>query len=493
MIKRMLAAVTLCFLLLSHSALSLATAAETEATFVNPTRDPLAPSYDVAVPEELSAEQIVARSYVLTRRVPGEPLEVIGSFNRNMDMLMYPASTTKILTALIALEYAESAGISLDDTITISENARNIPGDASSVPFAALEVVSIRDALYGLLLRSGNEAANALAEFVGGDIETFVGMMNDAAAMIGCTHTFFTNPHGYHDPMHQSTAMDLARIMDAALENQTFREIIATQTYTLSATKANPARQITNINLHILPDNERYYEYSIGGKTGFHSDAGYVLVEAAEKDGIQLIAVVMYSGEYSRWPDISRLFQYGFSQFRSVTAEEIYNANPLTIQISGFSLDDPDIGALTLSLRARADTQTVRFIDTEAVVKEIMSDYSGYTNIEYTVDHRAAITQGQVMGTITFYARDGNASAVYDLIADRSIAKRASAPPTLEEIEQRVLEDPSPFPPFDWDWVLPPVAAAVTGVFVLRAGLRGLHRRLKRKKQIPKPKGRTYR
>lgn len=491
MIKRVLAAAILCFALFGLAAPALATDADAQASFINPTRDPLAPSYDIDRPDELKPEQIVARSYVLARRVSGQPLYVLRE--RNMDMLMYPASTTKILTALIALEFIESAGFSLDEKITISETARNIPGDASSVPFSQGEEVSLRDLLYGMLLKSGNEAANALAEFVAGDIDSFVGMMNDTLSMLGCTHTNFTNPHGYHDLMHQTTAMDLTRIMDAALQNETFREIIATPTYSLSPTNVNPARQITNINLHILPDNERYYQYSIGGKTGYHSDSGYVLVEAAEKDGIELIAVAMYSGEYSRWPDISRLFQFGFSEYHSVTAEEIYNKDPLTIQISGFSLNDSDIGALTLSLRARADTQIVRYIDVETVINEIMSDYSGYTSIEYTVDHRAPITQGQVMGTITFYARDGASSATYDLIADRSITRRDSAPPTLEEIEQRVLEDPSPFPPFDWDWVLPPVVAAAAGVFVLRAGFRALLRHRRRKKQIPRPKRRTYR
>lgn len=482
MIKRLAMVMAALCLALFIPVFAHATEGLEEEEFVSPTRNPHAPEYSTDHPEELSDDQIVARAFILIERKTGNVLR-----EQNADMILFPASTTKILTALIALQVSDMA-----EEVVVTPEAVALPEDASLVPFKAGEVVTMQDALYGLMLRSGNEAANAIAQHVSGDIDTFVAQMNETAAMLGCTNTNFTNPHGYHNEWHQTTARDLATIMQAALNNDTFREIIRSPTYDLSATEMNPARKITNSNVHILVDNNYYYSSSIGGKTGFTSQAGYVLVEAAEKNGVELIAVAMYSGKYSRWPDTSRLFEYGFTQYTSTTPTEIYEKEPITLQLNGFATDDEDLGRLKLAIRPVDTTREVRFIDTVDIIKEIEENYSGFTNIRWTTEPRAPVNQGQVMGIITFFPSGNEEPADYELYATRSVAARLDAPPTLEEIEQRVLDDPSPFPPFSWDWVLPPVLAVVgvgVGLWFL---IRKLVKRRKKKKPIPKPKKRTF-
>lgn len=474
--------IVLCLLLCLFMPSAFASEGEETEVFVSPTRDPNAPEYFTARPQELVAEQLVARSFYLTEIDSDTSL-----FEREPDLRLFPASTTKILTALIALQMNPD----LDEKLVVSENAANMPEDASVVPFRQDEEVTMRDALYGLLLRSGNDAAVAIAEKLAGDVGTFVEWMNETAQMLGCVNTHYTNPHGYHDELHQTTSRDLAIMMRAALQNETFREIISTQSYELSVTNKHPARMIYNSNLHIDPSNDYYYQYSIGGKTGFTSQAGYVLVEAAAKDGVELIAVAMYSGQYSRWPDTSRLFQYGFTQYKSVTAEQIYEQNPTTVQITGFTTEDTQLGELRLNIVPKDPSRTVRFVNLAAEIDMIVENYNEYTNIRYDVELRAPITQGQQIGVLTFYPPDEE-PAEYDLVASRSIAARTDAPPTLEEIEQRVQEDPSPFPPFGLDWVLPPVLGAGAAVLVVRFGVRRLRKAFKKRKQIPKPKSRTY-
>ncbi len=473
----------------------------TEDVSAEPTRNPNAPPYSSDHPEELEKDNLVADSFVLMERSTKELL-----FYKDENKAQYPASTTKIMTALIALEM----GGDLDETLEVSERAVDMPSDASVVPFKAGEIVTLRDALYGLMLVSGNDAAIAIAEYISGDVETFVELMNKTAARLGCKDTNFENPHGLHEDLHVTTAYDLALIMDAAMENEMFREIISTVTYDLSATLKNPSRKLTTLNLQIQPSNtDYYYKYSLGGKTGNHSMAARVLVESAEKDGVELIAVIMKSNKYAQWSDTSRLFEYGFSKYKSVTPEEIYAQSPMSLQINGFEPDTEradlavinaglaqgetklKVGELRLDLQPVDATRVVRITGLIETVDAMMANFSKYTDIQWLVEPRAPVRSGQVMGVLTFYTDDGG-EAEYQLVATRSIVERVDAPPTLEEIERRVLEDPSIFPPFDLDWVVPPVAAMLAAVLVLRAMLRRLLRRRKGKKQIPKPKRRYF-
>lgn len=482
-----------------------ALAEEPTESFVDPTRNPNAPEYNVNAPQNLDDEQIVGYSFILMERSTGYVLR-----ERRSTDLMYPASTTKILTALVALKYAE-----LTDTFTVSKGAVDLPKDASVVPFRAGEEITMQDALYGLILKSGNDAANAIAEYISGDTRSFAELLNEEARLLGCKNTNFTNPHGLFDELHYTTAEDLAIIMNAGMNLPAFRALLGASEYTLSPTKQNPARTIFSLDDHLRPDKEAYRSWIIAGKTGFNNQAGYALVEAAEHDGVEFIAVVLKSGYYSRWPDTSRLFAYGFTQYKSVTPEQIYNGidpaaapgvetekdkekkedSRIVVEIKGFDMLDEDLGRLTLDIRAVDPTRMVRITNLAPEIDAIIENFSAYTNLRWIRELRAPVEEGDVMGILTFFPdnRDGGEGpADYELVATRSIKARENAPPTLEEIERMALEDPSIFPPFSWDWVLPPVLLLLAALFLIRFLIRAFIKRRKGKKHVPSPQKRYF-
>ena len=173
----------------------------------------------------VSAETAESVSVSAYAAVLYEPVSGTVLFEKNSREVLPVASTTKIMTALVALQFCDD----LDAVLTVSESAVAFDDEkAERVPFKAGEQITLRTALYGLLVKSGNDAANVIAEYVAGDVPSFVNLMNQTAAAIGCTSTNFVNPHGLHDDLHYTTAHDLARIMNVALENETFREIIGT-------------------------------------------------------------------------------------------------------------------------------------------------------------------------------------------------------------------------------------------------------------------------
>ena len=178
------------------------------------------------------------------------------------------------------------------------------------------------------MIRSGNEGASLIAQTIGGSISGFVDMMNQAALNLGCTDTHFANANGLHDDAHVTTARDMAKIAQAAMQNETFRAIAKTYTYRLPKSNLQRARVIVGNSenwLNANEDNPNYYPYATGIKTGYHSRAGYCYVGSAEKDGVSLISVVFYTTKSGRWTDSKKLMEYGFSQFVSVTPLDLYN------------------------------------------------------------------------------------------------------------------------------------------------------------------------
>lgn len=252
-------------------------------------------------------------------------------YNKDMDKKIYPASTTKIITAILAIE-----NLSLDKNVVVSKTAIKIPWDSSSVYLKAGEIISINDLLYCLLLNSGNDAANVLAEAVSGDISTFVELMNTKAKELGCTNTHFNNAHGYSDDNHYTTALDMAKIFCYCIQNETFTKIISTKSYIVDETnKTNEKRYLSNTNRLILQKEDsiyaRYYEYCIGGKTGYTDEAGRTLITFAKKDNKTVIVAVFgasSSGSVDvRYTDAINLFEYSFNNFSKKTIAESNNYN----------------------------------------------------------------------------------------------------------------------------------------------------------------------
>ncbi|MGF1664871.1 MAG: D-alanyl-D-alanine carboxypeptidase family protein [Acidimicrobiia bacterium] len=214
------------------------------------------------------------------------------------------ASTTKVMTGIIALENSDP-----DQTVLVSERAAEI-GEAA-VGLVVGESLELGPLTTGLLVRSGNDAAIALAEGVSGTVEAFVEQMNDKAAELGLEHTRFANPHGLDEPGHYSTASDLLEMTRAAMDIPEFAGAVAAKVYRFPPEPDGSSRVVENTNLMLWS-----YEGTIGGKTGFTFDAGLVLSVVAERDGRRLYAVVMGSeGENAHFEDASALLDYGFESF----------------------------------------------------------------------------------------------------------------------------------------------------------------------------------
>jgi serine-type D-Ala-D-Ala carboxypeptidase (penicillin-binding protein 5/6) len=264
-------------------------------------------------------------------------------YAKNENRQFYPASITKILTALLVIENCSD----LDATFEFSHRAvYDVEANSQNAGYDEGDVITVRDALYAMLLQSANEVANGLAEYVGGSIEGFADMMNEYAASIGCTNSHFANPSGLNDPEHYTTAADYAKICIKAFDNETFREIDGTTYYKLPASKRNP-EPFTVYTHHgmLKKNNENYYPDAIGGKTGYTSLAGNTLVTCAERDGLRLITVVL-NGHQTHYSDTKAMLDFGFGSFKSLKVrdyEQDYTEVYDVLDITSEGVDGVDI------------------------------------------------------------------------------------------------------------------------------------------------------
>lgn len=312
-------------------------------------------------------------------------------YEKNADKIMYPASTTKILTAILVLENCE-----LSDMVTVSQNAiSNIPSGYVTCNLHVGEEISVNDLLYALMLPSANDAAFALAEHVGGSVENFSDMMNEKAKEIGCTNTHFVNPNGIHDDNHYTTAHDLYLMANYAMKNETFRTIVSKTEYVLPATNMHSqADRIMYNSNELLNNNSKnyYYENAIGIKTGTTSKAGSCLVAESSKNNMELISVTLNGGTTNglndRFTDSKKLFDYGYENydFDNITEK---NATISTTEIENGTKDTKN-----LSLVAENDI---------SVLYNINLDLSTITP-EITLNENllAPISEGEIVGTAKY-------------------------------------------------------------------------------------------
>ncbi|WP_130838444.1 D-alanyl-D-alanine carboxypeptidase family protein [Lachnoclostridium sp. Marseille-P6806] len=234
-------------------------------------------------------------------------------YDKNMDEPLYPASTTKLLTCLIAAEE-----LSLSDTVMITASClASVPPGSSCIGMDAGERITVEEALYGILVGSANEVSNAVAEKVAGSTEAFVRRMNERAKELGCLHTHFVTTNGLHDENHYTTAYDLAKIAQAFFENDVCARIGNTPRYHFEATAEQPDDFWLN-NKHELITGALPYTGILGGKTGYTDAARQTLVTACEQNGMTLIAVVMKCESPSQFTETAALFDYGFHNFSHV-------------------------------------------------------------------------------------------------------------------------------------------------------------------------------
>lgn len=272
-------------------------------------------------------------------------------YSKNALDKMYPASTTKIMTAILTLE-----NCTLDEIATVSKNATIIPPTYTHASLREGEQISIKDLLYTLMIASANDSAIVLAEYIAGSVENFSVMMNQKSAELGCVNTNFVNPNGIHDENHYSCAYDLALIGKYAMQNETFREIVKCTTYALPANEALgiDTRYFRTTNDLIREASNYYYPYCTGIKTGYTNPAKNCIVTSAQKDGLELIVTILGGeqtpdGTSARNTDCIHLFDYGFDNysmrticFANSTVQSIHikNATPETKNLNLIAKDE---------------------------------------------------------------------------------------------------------------------------------------------------------
>ena len=251
-------------------------------------------------------------------QVEGEAAAVLDAetgaflYSKNIEAKEYPASITKIMTTLVALENGD-----LDSKVKISDWAVNsLDEDSSRLWVDAGEKLTLRQALYAVIMVSANDCANAVAEKIGGSEEGFVEMMNKKAKELGCVNTHFVNAHGLHDENHYTCARDMALITKAAMENKTFAEIMKTVEYTIPKTKNVKQEYVMVSHQKMLYRDGFYYKGCLGGKTGFTDEAYNTLVTVAQRKGRQLICVILRTnGPDKICYETRDLLDYGFKKF----------------------------------------------------------------------------------------------------------------------------------------------------------------------------------
>lgn len=309
-------------------------------------------NYVQAYAEAAAPPEINAEGSALIDVSTGEIL-----FDKNCEKQFEPASTTKVMTALVVLDQCD-----LNEEVTVTADFTSIDGTA--IGLLNGDVLTVRDLLLGLLLESGNDCANALAIHVSGSIEAFSALMNEKAKDLGATNTNFKNPSGLPDPEHLTTPHDLALIMGAAIKNKDFMEISTTGMYSITL-KNDSSRTITanNKNYLINKNSKHYYPYAISGKNGYTTKANHTYVAAAEKDGHTLVAAFLNAVDKNKnFDDMKTVFDYGFNNFELVT---LYKQGE---EIAQYDINDK----LTIPLTATEDINYLAPIgDSSSVTPEL--------------------------------------------------------------------------------------------------------------------------
>ncbi|MDE6851805.1 MAG: D-alanyl-D-alanine carboxypeptidase [Lachnospiraceae bacterium] len=280
-------------------------------------------------------------------------------YQKNPHKKHYPASITKIMTAMLAVQNS-----SLTDTVTFSEEAvYGIEAGSSTIYSEVGEQMSMEQCLYAIMLESANEVCLAIGEHVAGSASQFIDMMNQKVTDLGLKDTHFNNPNGLPDPKHYTTAYDMAVIAREAMQNSDFRRFVGTKTYTCAKTNKHKMTRVWNnhhqmVNGYEWPKYE--YKYCIGGKTGYTTIAKNTLVTYAEKDGMQLVCVIMKGngpkqGEPNEYTDSTRLLNYGFEKFQKYTV----NGDNITINEDLFNTYGSYFNAKESPVHLSADASVV--------------------------------------------------------------------------------------------------------------------------------------
>lgn len=337
-------------------------------------------------------------------------------YEKNAYARMYPASTTKVMTAILVLE-----NCNLSDTTIVSKNATILPSGYVGASLQIDEELTIKDLLYLLLLISANDAAVVLAEYVGGSVDNFSNMMNSKAKEIGCLDTNFINPNGIHDINHYSTAYDLALIGQYAMKNDIFKDIVSCKSYTVGETNKYQARTFYNTNklLHEFNqtnDNEKnifYYKYVTGIKTGYTTVGKNCLIASATKDNTEYISVILGADESEdnynsqRYSDTINLLSSAIDNYSLSTIKQKNDV------ITTVEIENGDFIRKNLDLKLENDIKIL--ISNEDINLELIPEITLYED-----KLQAPISKGDILGNIT-YTYDG-ISYTENIVASNNVS-----------------------------------------------------------------------
>lgn len=373
----------------------------------------LAPVESNAIENWPQGPAVSARSAILMEAGTGTIL-----YAKNIHEHLYPASTTKILTAYIARQIGN-----LEDMVSYSPAAVNSIKwwEDSNIGIKAGESITLEQSLYGLLVGSGNECGNAIGEHLSGSMEAFVKRMNETAKKLGCTDSNFVTTNGIHDDDHYTSAHDLAVIGRHFFADDLLCKMSSQRSYLIPAS-ATLSQDLTPVSKNLLFAGQKYaYEYLVGSKTGYTGQARQNLVSCAEKDGLKLICVVMGDESPMQYTDTVDLFNYGFSNFKAVNAAEhdtTYSADSSSFFMSGNAMFQDNTPILSL------DRNAYLVLPSHAEFAEVTSELS----YETTAENEAAVVRysynGQPVGSAAILLSDHVASFDFSAQpADRADAK----------------------------------------------------------------------
>lgn len=401
--------------------------------------------------EESKQPDIKATSAVLVDSASGRVL-----YEKEAKAKCYPASTTKIMTGLLALE-----NLNLGDAVTASATAVDVDRDGSNMGILEGEILTVEQLLYGLMVHSANDAANVLAEAVSGSLSAFVEKMNTRAAELGMENTHFANPHGYHDDNHYTSAYDLYLLAKVAMQNEVFAKIVGTPTYEIPPTnRYKETRSLSNNNALINPMKGRKYLYSAatGVKTGHTSKAGNCLVSSAEKNGSSFLCVVLNApnenGTNYSFADTISLLDYGFQNFKTQT------------------ISDTEEILATKEVKWAAGNAQAVLTAKEPFTALLPADFDK-ASLEKTLTVeegiKAPLAEGETVGKIT-YTYDGTVIGETELV-NKKVIKRSYMRMIFGTLLHWILSV----------WVMVPLGIIVAVLLVLR--WREMKRRQKRRRQ----------
>ena len=386
--------------------------------------------------------------------------------NENVSTQIAPASTTKILTAIVVLERCN-----LTDMVTVGEEI-NVIG--SKTGLIEGETISVKDLLYGMMLKSGNDAAVALAFHVAGSMEEFAKIMNEKAAEIGMANSNFVNAAGLDNEDHYVTVEDMAKLALYAMKNETLREIAGTASYTLAETNMHSQTIIFNTNKLLCKedgDTSNFtYTYATGFKTGSTLKAGGCVVATAAKDGMELLALVygdFSEDENARWNLAKYLFEYGFNHFTTKNVFELANGVTVTATVNNAFLSDGSKGIKQIPCSAQIEENTKITVDKSLLEgQELSFEFIPNGVLE------APVFEGDIIGKValkygasTIYEADAVAGA--DALDTESAKSSTVSLMEYLKMDEDSEADPDAIKSSLWLWMALPIAAAVVLVLLM--------------------------